>query len=293
MLAGTACASLTGNSELLPASLCILFVVFAQLSANFYYRYHDLRYHCGTDIDRRIRQHATNAPLNVLREASFAMLLLAVMIGCVIATMGGWWTVIVGLFIFIATYLTCGGSAPLLRTPFGPVSSFILFGPVCVLSTCLLQVTHEEKELVNWSYMVPALYMSVIIGLMAVNATLLYGYANYMSDLRNSKVTLSGAIGRKASRMVVLVNGFLYTIITIAMCVQLDLHLNGVDMIPSFLCLGVDLYIWWQMKALPRHELGKLVDLGNFNVFLMGLLSYIVYEITGATDISRMTILGL
>ncbi|MDE6577609.1 MAG: prenyltransferase [Muribaculaceae bacterium] len=293
VLAGTACASLSGNSELIPASLCIVFVVFAQLSANFYYRYVDLKRNSGTYIDHRISTKSKKGQFNFLKECSLAMFFIALMIGLALASMGGWWTLLIGGFIFVAAWLTCGGSTPLLRTPFGAVSSFILFGPVCVIGTCMLQVVHESIGRINWSYIIPAVYMGVVIGLMSFNATMLYGYANYTTDLRNSKVTLVGAVGRRWGRIIFLLNGFLYTAITVIMCLQLNLELNGVDMLPSVICLFVDIYIWWQMRTRPRYQYAQLIDLGNFNVFLMGLLSYIIFEITGHADLSQMSFFGL
>lgn len=293
VLAGTACASLVGQSELIPATMCLLFVIFAQQGANFYYRYLDLTRNSGGDIDRRIITKDKTAGSTFLKECAIAMFLLALMVGFTIASMGGWWTIVVGIFVFFAAWLTCGGSNPLLRTPFGVVCSFILFGPVCVIGTCLLQIVHEANERTVWTDLIPSLYMSVVIGLMCINATLLYGYANYTTDLRNSKVTLVGAIGRKAGRWLFLINGFLYTGVTVWMCLQLNLRLNGVDMLPSLICLLIDIYIWWQMRVRPRYQYYQLIDLGNFNVFLMGLLSYIIFEITGVPDLSRLTFFGI
>lgn len=293
VLTGTACASLTGNSELIPASLCILFVVFAQLGSNFYYRYLDISRQYGGYIDTRIRNKSNKAASNILKECSIGMFLIAGTIGLTAAGMGGWWTLLLGAFIIIAAWLTFGGSNPLLRTPFGVFCSFILFGPVCVIGTCLLQVVHENINHIDWNYMIPSVYMGVVIGLMSINATMLYGYANYTTDLRNSKVTFVGAIGRKYSRIVFLLNGFLYTAITVVMCIQLHLDLNGLDMLPSVICLLIDIYIWWQMRTLPRYQYHQLIDLGNFNVFLMGLLSYIIFEITGTPDLSHMRFFGI
>lgn len=293
VLAGTACASLSGNSEVIPATLCILFVILAQQAGNFYYRYYDMTRKSGGHIDSRIVKKEKKSSINVLRECSIGMALLALMISFPIVSMGGWWTILLGVFIFLTGWLACAGSNPLLRTPFGVVCSFILFGPVCVIGTCLLQLVHESKGHIDWTYLVPAIYMGVVIGLMCINATLLYGYANFTTDLRNSKVTLVGAVGRRIGRYIFLINGFLYTAITIVMFLQLHLELNGVDLIPSIVCLLIDIYIWWQMRTRPRYLYYQLIDLGNFNVFLMGLLSYIIFEITGKPDLSHMTFFGL
>lgn len=121
VLMGTACAAIHGNTEVLPATLCMIFVVFMQMAANFYYRYYDIANSCGNAIDSRIASHSTKEPRGILKECSFACLLLAAMCGLSIATMGGIWALIVGFFIVLIVWLTVGGSMPLLRTPYGIV----------------------------------------------------------------------------------------------------------------------------------------------------------------------------
>lgn len=292
-LSGIACASLTGNSEMLPATLCIIFAIFAQQAGNFYYRFFDIRNQCGKDIDSRIAEKSVKTPsFTILKECSVAMVMLSAMVGFAIASMGGWWTLPVGIFIAVAGWLSCGSSMPLLRTPFGVVCSFILFGPVCVVATCLLQVMHESTGRVVWTYLFPSFYMAVVIGLMCVNATIVYGYANYYNDLRNSKVTIVGALGRRNSRILFFTNGIVYTAVTVAMCLQLHLDIKGLDMMPSIICFLIDLYIWWQLRTRPRYQIEPLIDLGNFNVLLMGLMSYMVFEITGTPDLSQFTLFG-
>jgi len=293
VLMGTACAAIHGNTEVLPATLCMIFVVFMQMAANFYYRYYDIAHSCGNAIDSRIASHSTKEPRGILKECSFACLLLAAMCGLSIATMGGIWALIVGFFIVLIVWLTVGGSMPLLRTPYGIVCPFILFGPICVITTSLIQSMHEATEPLNWFDITPSLYMSIVMGLMCVNATMLYSYSNFYSDRRNSKETFVAAVGRKPTRIIFMINSIIYTVVTIFMCLQLHLPLNGLDMLPSTLCFIIDIYIWWQMKTRPRYQLKSLVDVGNFNVLLMGLLSFLIFELTGTPDDSTLTFFGI
>ena len=293
VLMGTACAALRGNTEILPATLCIIFVVLMQMGGNFHYRYYDIVHSCGTEIDSRIANRSSKESPAILKECSFACALLAAMCGLSIATMGGVWALIVGIFTALIAWLTMGGSMPLLRTPYGIICSFILFGPICVITTSLIQSMHEAAEPLNWFDITPSLYMSIVMGLMCVNATMLYSYSNFYSDRRNSKETVVVAIGRKPTRILFMLNSVIYTVVTIFMCLQLHLPLNGLDMLPSSLCFIIDIYIWWQMKTRPRYQLKTLVDVGNFNVFLMGLLSFLIFELTGIPDDSTLTFFGV
>lgn len=292
VLAGMAAAALHGNLELLPATLCLLFVVFMQLAGNYYYLYFDVSRNCGFTIDRQIST-PWDAPNGVkpimLREFSFGMFLLAMMVGFALVSMGGWWVLTVGVVVIILSWFSCGGSMPLLRTQYGIAASFVLFGPICVITTSLTQSSHEARQMYNWFDLGPAIYMSVAIGFMAMNANILYGYSTYLTDLRNSKTTFVTTYGRKATRIVFFINGILYTIVSFMMCINLHLDLFGLDMLPSTICFIIDLYIWWKMSHTPRYQLVKLVPLGTLNVLIMGLLSFIIFTITGVPDDSRFT----
>lgn len=211
------------------------------------------------------------------------------MVGFGLIWMSGWWVLVVGIAVMILAWFSCGGNMPLLRTQYGILISFILFGPLCVITTSLVQSSHETRQMYNWFDLGPAIYMSVAIGFMAANANLLYGYSSYLTDLRNSKMTFVTTYGRKATRVLFLINGLLYTAVSVLMCVNLHLDLSGLYMIPTAICFIIDIYIWWKMSHTPRYKLTKLIPLGTFNVLLMGLLSLIVFMITGVPDDSRFT----
>lgn len=292
VFAGMAAAGLHGNLEYLPATLCMLFVVFLQLAGNYYYLYYDESRNCGWSIDKKIstsRRDDNKVSLIMLKEFSYGMALLAIMVGFAIVYMGGWWTLIVGIVIMVITWFTCGGTMPLLRTQYGVLATFILFGPICVITTSLLQSSHEARQMYNWFDLGPAIYISVVIGFMAINANLLYGYSTYLTDLRNSKTTFVTTYGRKATRIVFFINGLLYTAVSVLMCKNLHLDLYGLDMVPSTLCFIIDLYIWWKMRTTPRYKLANLITLGTLNVLIMGILSYLIFEFTGVPDDSKFT----
>lgn len=289
VFAGSAAAILRGNFEILPASLCLLFVIFMQLGGNYYYTYFDESRNCGSAIDKRIASQKSQISLPMLKEFSFGLLLLSAMVGLALLTMCGLWTLPIGIAIMALSWFSCGGNEPLLRTPFGIFATFILFGPLCVIPTSLVQSFREAIVIYNWFDIAPAIFMSIVIGLMASNANILYGYSTYLTDLRNSKRTFVTQWGRKATRVVFFINGLLYTAVSYFMCINLHLDLYGLDMLPSTLCFIIDLYIWWKMRTLPRYKLKSLVPIGTLNVLLMGLLSLIIFSITGVPDDSRFT----
>lgn len=292
VFAGMASAALHGNTEYLPATLCLLFVCFMQLAGNYYYLYYDELHHCGNSIDSHI-SNTQQMPANALKEFSFGVLLLAIMVGFTLASMGGWWIILMGIVVLLLSWISCGGSHPLLRTPYGIITTFLLFGPVCVITTSLIQSSYEATEMLNWFDIAPSIFMSVVIGLMAVNANLLYAYSTYLTDLKNSKQSFANQLGRKTTRVVFFINGIIYTAVSVFMCIDLDLDAYGFDMLPSTLCFIIDLYIWWKMRTMPRYRLKELVPLGTLNILIMGVLSFIIFEITGVPDDSKITFFGI
>lgn len=292
VLAGMAAAGLHGNLEYLPATLCLLFVCFMQLAGNYYYLYYDESHNSGWTIDQKIRQKSFKGQLSspmMLREFSYGMVLLAIMVGFALVYMGGWWVLVVGIVIMGLSWITCGGAIPLLRTPFGVLATFLLFGPLCVIPTSLIQSEHEARVMFNWFDVGPSIYMSIVMGFMCINASLLYSYSTYLTDLRNSKMTFVTKYGRKATRIVFFINGLLYTVVSVFMCLNLHLDLYGLDMLPSMLCFVIDLCIWWKMRTMPRYKLAGLITIGTLNVLIMGLLSFIIFEVTGVPDDSKFT----
>lgn len=290
--AGTACAAIRGNTEYLPATLCALFAMFMQLAGNFSYRRADLIL-MPKEIKSEPSQFSFSDKLLYLRECSYTCLMLAGICGMALAAMGGWWVMVVGAFIIGISRFTMDGAIPLLRTPYGILAPFILFGPVCVICTSLIQSMHEATHPLNWYDITPSLYMSIVIGLMCVNATMLYSYANYPRDRKIGKETFVVRIGRRNARIIFIINSVIYTVVTVFMCLKLHLSLNGLDMMPSTLCFILDIYIWWKMRTLKRTQLKELVDVGNFNVLLMGLLSFLIFELTGVPDDSTLTFFGI
>lgn len=291
VFAGTACAQLHGHAEFFPATLCLLFVIFAQLAGNFYYRYFNERELC-LNPHPLVKAHIREDILPILKECSFAMLLVAITIGWALVAMGGWKALVVGAFILAVGWLTCAGKYPLLRTPFGVLCSFFMFGPVAVLTTGMFQLTHDSEPLL-WDDMVPSFYMSAVVGLVCINATLLYSYATYNQDLLSGKDSFVTMYGRKTTRLFFLINGFLFAGLLIGSDIHMHLPRLGLALTVPAICLAVNLYIWKKMSATEDISYRRLINLGSFNVLLLGLLSLILSFVVGKPDDSQLTFFGI
>lgn len=291
VMGGNSSAQVHGNAEFFPATICLIFVIFAQLSANCYTHYREQLYRMGYNTRASLR-NASSLPgydkILFYRIFSFGLALIAFMAGCTLVAMGGIWFGIVGVFIVIVAWLMVGGSNPLLLSPWGSAFTFILFGPVAVISTSMLQSTHETTDPLSWFDISPALFMAGIMGFLCANAYLVYIYGNYHIYKESLGETFTATFGRRATRILVLVNSFLAFGIYVWAAFYLSLANAWLVASPSIICLLINIYIWWQMKYRPKYKQIYLVNLACLNVLLMGVLASIVAYFTGIPDDSYM-----
>lgn len=286
-------ANLHGNAEFFPASVCLVFVIFAQLAANCFYRYHDMVYGKLPDERARLRagrKHPGYDKTLFYRVFAYASLLMAMMVGITLVGMGGWWFALVGVFIFIAGWLMVAGSTPIILTSWSSLFSFILFGPVAVISTGMIQSLHEATDPLSWFDIAPLIYMGLSMGFLAANANLVYNYATYFIDKYNQRDTFAAVFGRKATRIVFLVNSVLALVIYCATRFDLQLDHPWVGMIPAIVSFAINIFIWWKMKNAPRYKLGQLAEWVCLNMLVMGLLGTLISAYIGTPDDSYMEV---
>lgn len=197
VIAGMGAASLYGNLKILSGTLCMVFAAFSQLSANMANRYYDERHALGAGIDQKISAKRQPTATSMLKECAVAMFLLAIMVGLAILTMCGWWVLPIGIFIVVAGWLCSNGETPLMRTPLSPLVAFFLFGPVCVISSYLVQTIPDALHPIGWYDVQPAVYIGIAFGFLAANANIVYNYVRYYPDLRNCRSSMVTELGRK------------------------------------------------------------------------------------------------
>lgn len=157
VFAGTASADIHGNLDIPNAILCLLFVIFAQFAVTSYHRYHDDHTPIGPD-GKRIGKDFTGAADRQLyyKVCASGVGLIAIMVGFGIIAVGGWFFAVVGLVIAVSSWLMVCGSNPIFWTPWSTVISFLIFGPVGVMTVSLLQSGHEARQLFDWFDVAPA-----------------------------------------------------------------------------------------------------------------------------------------
>lgn len=214
VLAGIACAIAEGSFRLVPALLCLLFAVLAQISSNFGNEYYDYK----NGIDRKgregFRRGVTEGDITpqAMRHATFGTLGAAAVTGCLMLFYGNWWMIPVGICIGLFALAYSGGPYPLSHHGLGDVAVVLFFGVVPVTLTCYLQQG-------SWEGLGYSLPVSVAIGMMAANVLIVNNYRDKDDDEAVGKRTTAVIFGRKVMGQAYLVSGIVAAAVAAALFV--------------------------------------------------------------------------
>lgn len=201
-----------GEFKLVPAILCLVFALLAQIVSNFANEYYD--YLRGTDKVGRVgpRRGVTEGDIapTTLRNVTFATLAVTGAVGCGLIPYGGWWLLPVGIFIALGALAYSTGPYPLSYHGLGELAVFLFFGVIPVTLTYYVQALRFEPLVI---------LASMSIGLLGVNVLLVNNYRDMDDDLEAGKRTSVVIFGRKPAAAAYLINGY------VAMCLLTPLWL--------------------------------------------------------------------
>ena len=184
-----------------PALLCLVFALLAQIVSNTANEYFD--YLHGTDKPGRVgpRRGVTEGDISpkTLRNVTFGLLALACAVGCCLIPYGGWWLLPVGIVIALAALAYSTGPYPLSYHGLGELTVFIFFGLVPVNLTYYVQALHFDPLVV---------LASITIGLLGVNVLLVNNYRDVEDDREADKRTSVVIFGRRPAALAYLINGY-------------------------------------------------------------------------------------
>ena len=246
---------MTGTFNAIPAFLCLLFALLAQIASNFaneYYEFRDGLDKVGRDGPRRGVTEGDISP-RAMKIATFAVLAVAGIVGCSLIYWGGWWLLPIGLLIALGVVAYSTGPYPLSRHCLGEVAVIIFFGIVPVNLTYYVQALQ---------FSTPVLLGSIAIGLMGANVIIVNNYRDADDDAEVGKHTLANVYGRKTASMLYFFDGIVAAILMYAQ----NLHfLWGI-----ILYLIIHLILW---QFLRGHKGAALNPLLGMTAMLMLLFS--------------------
>ena len=263
VIAGTACAIMIGSFSAVPAVVCMLFAVLAQISSNFGNEYYDFE----NGVDRKgregFRRGVTEGEISpkAMKSATFVTLSAATVVGCMMTLFGPWWLLLVCARVVVAALAYSAGPYPLSHHGLGDVAVVLFFGIVPVTITCYLQVG-------SWECLGIALPVSVAIGLLAANVLVVNNYRDMEDDAAVGKRTTVVLFGRKVMGVVYLLSGFVAMAIMYPVWVRLPLWAMAVP------CIYIVLHVatWLAIVRSKGAALNPLLGRTAVNLFLFALM---------------------
>lgn len=263
VLAGLTASIVRGGVSLFPAFLTLLFAVFLQIAANFRYGFYDMKFSTGenfsgpTQFTGRGLRSDKERKMFLLKLGSNAFSILALTVGIPLFEFIGWIGIAYIVVICGLLYFNFAGPQALVRTPWGILVTFVIFGPIAVSGTALIQDYSN-------TYWTPIVVNSLISGLMAANAHISIMYSRFEEDVKNGKKTLTVSRGKSVTRAAYLINA---VIASVLFCVRP--YLLGFDnfwVFPLVALLFVASSIW-EANLMSRTDRPSMMRLTRITMY--------------------------
>ena len=267
VLAGTACAMMGIDFSLVPALLCLLFAILAQIASNFANEYYDFR----RGVDRKgregFRRGVTEGDISpaAMKYATFGTLAAAAVVGCLMLFYGSWWLVPIGLCIGLFALAYSAGPYPLSHHGLGDVAVIIFFGIVPVTLTCYLQQG-------GWRELWLSLPISVAVGLLAANVLIVNNCRDEEDDRAVGKRTTVVIFGRKVMGWVYLFSG----IVAMGIVFYMLRWIYPVSAVMAAIFLAMHFHTWRKLVSSSGAALNPVLGATARNLLVFTLLLFAV-----------------
>ena len=260
VLAGSALAYAFGKFNWIPALICLVFALLAQITSNFVNDYYDFKK--GTDREDRLGPERAVATGKISAKAMWRATLitisLALLVGLSLIYYGGWWLIGVGALVAVFAFAYSGGPYPLSYHGLGDIAVLIFYGIVPVVFTYYVQA-HD--------FPVDVWLASIGVGLVGVNVLIVNNYRDMETDAVSGKRTTVVIFGRERMALVYLVNCIL--------AYNLGYAVIGYT---SFLWIAVSfpfvifsVMLWFKLQSLRGKALNKVLGMTALNVLLFAV----------------------
>lgn len=249
-----------GVFKWLPALLCFLFAVLAQIASNFANEYYD--YVNGSDKKGRegFRRGVTEGDIKpqAMRNATFLTLAAACAVGCGMLPFGGWQLIPVGIVIATFALAYSAGPYPLSRIGLGDVAVLVFFGIVPVSLTYYLQGGTVATDVIA---------ASVAVGLMGCNVLIVNNYRDADDDREAGKRTTVVRFGRKVASAAYLIFGLAATTLTAPLWEQWVWGFTA----PA-LYIAMHITTWLKIRSSSGSALNPLLGATARNMLIFSLM---------------------
>ena len=191
-------ASIYNKINWLPAVICIMFAVMAQILSNFVNDYSDgIK---GADNERLGPQRVVAAGLispAQMRRGIIVWGILTFMLGCTLLYWGGWILLPFGIVILLCALAYSAGPFPLSRHALGDVAVVLFYGIAPVVLTIFIQTGFVNSQII---------IAGAAIGVVANNLLIVNNYRDAEQDSENGKKTTVTIFGKQIMKGVYFLN---------------------------------------------------------------------------------------
>lgn len=263
-----------GRFVWVPALLCLLFALLAQVASNFANEYYDFKK--GADKVGRVgpRRGVTEGDIKprTLLIVTFATLAVAGVVGCCLIPYGGWWLLPVGIFIALGALAYSTGPYPLSYHGLGELAVFFFFGVIPVTLTYYVQALRIEPLVI---------LASMATGFLGVNVLLVNNYRDVDDDREAGKRTSVVIFGRQPAAAAYLINGY------VAMCLLTPLWILAAlaPTVPVWVLVAPVVYLvlhtvtWHRLITRDGAALNPLLGATARNMLIFTLLLTLLLNI--------------
>lgn len=219
VILGSALAFQSGEFQIIPSILCLLFSLLVQVGCNYANDYYD--YINGVDTEERIgfirMVSSGQIPPKLMQLAAFLTLSIAFVIGSGLIYYGGWWLLSIGLISIICAIAYTGGPFPLGYYGLGDLFVFLFYGLVAVMVTFYVQTNYFSAS---------ALWVAIGCGFLAANIRLVNDTRDTHTDAKAGKKTTAVRFGYKFCYTQYIISAFIaYYIVPLILITKLGFNL--------------------------------------------------------------------
>ena len=264
VMMSVALASIFVEISWLPAIICLVFALMAQILSNFVNDYADGVK--GADNERLGPQRVVAAGLIPPQKMLRGIIVwgtLTFILGCTLLYWGGWILLPFGILILLCALAYSAGPFPLSRHALGDMAVVLFYGITPVVLTFFIQT-----GFVNWQIIIAG----TAIGVIANNLLIVNNYRDAEQDAENGKNTTVTVFGKPFMRLVYFCNPII-SIVLIYLFFKNTLILYY--MIPFLIYTTL---ISIKFAKAKKMEFNKLIGLSSFEsiVFAITIIIYII-----------------
>lgn len=264
-----------GQFRLVPAVICLIFALLAQVASNLANDYFD--YKNGGDVpEARVGPARAVVSGWISPEAMSVVLAGVIVVACgvgmTLVWYGGWWMMIVGVVCVIGLLGYSAGPFPASRHALGDVMVVVFYGLVPVIVTTYL-VSGVWPGLSQSGWLV--IMVALAEGLASDNILVLNNYRDYDNDKAEGKLTLIVLAGKRFGEIIYLLNG----IVALLLMVSVVMLFAGVTPMVFVLTGYMALHVaTWRGIVRTRAGVGlnKYLGATSRNLVVLTLVAVVV-----------------